>query len=315
MHFTLRQLQALVTVAETGGFTRAADHLHLSPSAVSQLILELEGSLGYKLFERSTRKVVLSPAGLAFVPSALAVLRQVELARTAAADIRDEAAGLVRVAAPLVVASVLLPEVIAAYRRKRPQVTVRLLDGRAEELVEQVASRQVDLAVGPDQPVSEAVERVVLYESPWVVWCRPGHRLARKRALTWADLCQAELVAAGRDHETHLSALMRHVPEPHRVVPVQVVDNVSTALGLAASGLCYTLSPAYVQALALPLGLVMRPIADPLPMRQMCLFRAADRLLSPAASGFAAFAAAALTAGAHPGAETPEAQAEGAAGA
>jgi DNA-binding transcriptional LysR family regulator len=286
LHFTLRQLDAFIAVADTASFTRAARHLHLTPSAVSQLIIELEAALGYKLFERSTRKVVLSPAGCALMPSVQAVARNVALARAAAGDIRDQAAGLVRVAAPLVVASVILPRVIAQYRAKKPKVTVRLVDCPVESLVERVATREVDLAVGPDRPVPAQVERVVLSTSPWVVWCAPTHPFARARALTWSDLNKAELVAAGRDHEIHLSRMMQDFPESARARPSHVVDNISTALGLAAGGLCYTISPAYVQALALPLGLVMRKIERPVVMREMSLFRAADRSLSPAAAGF-----------------------------
>ena len=298
MHFTFRQLQAFITVADTGSFSRAADHLHLSPSAVSQLVMELEAILGFKLFERTTRKVVLSPAGRAFVPSAQAVLRQLALANTSATDIRDQATGLVRVAAPLVVASVLLPRIIADYKGQRPKVAVRVIDCSVDGLVEKVASREADLAVGPDRPVGPEVDRVVLYPSPWVIWCSPKHRFARMRSVTWTDLGKAEMVAAGRDHEIHLSAMMRNVPDSQRVAPQQVVDNISTALGLAACGLCYTISPAYVEALALPLGLVMRPIENPVLVREMSLFRPADRLLSPAASGFAAFAEAKLRAAA-----------------
>jgi DNA-binding transcriptional LysR family regulator len=61
--YTLRQLDAFVTVAEALSFTDAANRLGLTPSAVSQLVVELESSLGFKLFERSTRKVALSAAG------------------------------------------------------------------------------------------------------------------------------------------------------------------------------------------------------------------------------------------------------------
>lgn len=88
--------------------------------------------------------------------------------------------------------------------------------------------------------------------------------------------------------------MMRQLPDRSRAAPVQVVDNISTALGLAAAGLCYTISPAYVQALALPLGLVMRKIDKPVVMREMSLFRAADRTLSPAATGFGEHVIAAL---------------------
>lgn len=295
MHFTLRQIEAFLAIADTGSFTRAAEHLHLSASAVSQLVQELEAAVGYKVFERSTRKVVLSAAGRALVAPAQALSRQLALTRSAALDIRDQAAGVVRIAAPMVVASVMLPRLIAAYRRRRPRVVVRLIDCPVEGLVDRVATREVDLAVGPDRPVGPEVERIALYPSPWVVWCAPGHSFARRKSLSWADLGREPLVAAGRDHELHLAALMRQLPDGAHATPVQVVDNISTALGLAAAGLCYTISPAYVQALALPLGLVMRPIGSPVVQREMSLFRPADRSLSPAATGFGEHVIAALS--------------------
>ena len=286
MHLTFRQVEAFLAVADTGSFTRAAEHLHLSPSAVSQLIAELEGALGYTVLDRNTRKVALSEAGRALMPSVDALSRQFALTKATALDIRNQAAGVVRVAAPLVVASVMLPRLMAEYRELRPKVTVRLVDCPVELLVEKVTSREVDLAVGPDRPVGSEVDRVVLYPSPWVVWCAPRHPFARKKSLTWKDLGSERLVAAGRDHEIHLSAIFRQLPSPLQVMPAQVVDNISSALGLAAAGLCYTISPAYVQAMALPLGLVMREITNPIVQREMSLFRSADRTLSPAASGF-----------------------------
>jgi len=255
-------------------------------SAVSQLVQELETVLGYKVFDRSTRKVALSAAGRALLGTAEALKRQVELTRTAALDIRDQAAGVVRVAAPLVVASVMLPKLIAEYQKRRPKVVVRVVDCPVEALVDRVATREVDLAVGPDRPIGLEVERAALFHSPWVVWCAPHHAFAQRKTLTWADLAKKPLVAAGRDHEIHLSAMMRQLPEDLRATPAQVVDNISTALGLAAAGLCYTISPAYVQALALPLGLVMRKVGAPVVLREMSLFRPADRTLSPAATGF-----------------------------
>lgn len=286
MHFTFRQLEAFITVADTGSFTKAASHLHLTPSAVSQLIIELEAAAGYRVFERSTRKVVLSAAGRAFLPSVDAVARQMKVTRMHALDIRDQAIGVVRVAAPMVVASAMLPQVIASYRRKRAKVVVRLMDCPVEALVDRVASREVDLAVGPDRPVGPEVERIVLSPSPWVVWCSSKHAFARKRTLTWADLCKGDLIAAGRDHEIHLATLMRELPDSQRTAPIQVVDNISTALGLSAAGLCFTISPAYVQALALPLGLTMRKIERPVVMREISLFRPTDRAVAPAAIGF-----------------------------
>ncbi len=120
--YTLRQLDAFVTVAEALSFTDAANRLGLTPSAVSQLVVELESSLGFKLFERSTRKVALSAAGREFFGSAQTVLKHLRQAEVAATDLRNRAAGLVRIAAPMVIASAILPPLIRDYIADRPKI-------------------------------------------------------------------------------------------------------------------------------------------------------------------------------------------------
>jgi DNA-binding transcriptional LysR family regulator len=77
------------------------------------------------------------------------------------------------------------------------------------------------------------------------------------------------------------------VPEESRVKPLDVVDNISTALGAAAQGRVATLAPAYVGVLASKFGLVMRRVLDPETVRRVCLYKSDSRALSPAAQGFA----------------------------
>lgn len=290
-HFTPRQLEAFVTVAEMRSFTATADRLALTPSAVSQLVGELEDALGFKLFERSTRRVAITSAGREFLGSAASVLKHLRMAQSAASDVRNRAAGIVRIAAPLVVASVILPQAIKAYLQQRPKVRIHIRDVPVEKLVDAVASGDADLALGPDRACGDDVARTQLFESPWVLWCAPTHPLARQRSVTWQQLHAHPLVAAGRDHERSVAQMRAEQPEGTRIVPVEVVDNITTALGLAAQGLALTLSPAYVAALAEPLGLVMRRVQSPEVMRQVCLYRPAQRTIPPAAEGFAEFLA------------------------
>jgi DNA-binding transcriptional LysR family regulator len=77
------------------------------------------------------------------------------------------------------------------------------------------------------------------------------------------------------------------LPSEQRVTPVEIVDNISTAMGLAAADVAATLAPDYVGALAKPLGLVRRRILSPEVMRYVCLYSPARRATSPAAEGFA----------------------------
>ncbi|MCX7230073.1 MAG: LysR family transcriptional regulator [Burkholderiales bacterium] len=115
----------------------------------------------------------------------------------------------------------------------------------------------------------------------------PAHPLAARPALVWRDLPGHALVSAGRDHERSVVQMMLTQPEDTRVMPVEIVDNVTTALGAAAQGLAATLAPAYVSAIAASMGLVMRRVCEPETIRKVCLYRRANRPLSPAAEGVA----------------------------
>jgi DNA-binding transcriptional LysR family regulator len=193
----------------------------------------------------------------------------------------------VRIGAPQVLASIAVPAAIKAFQAKRPKVVVRVRDISVDGLVDAVAAGDVDLAVGPDRPTGAEVTRQELFDSPWVLWCAPEHPLARRRTLKWSDLQGQALVAAGRDHERSVAQMRLNAPDDSRVTPVDVVDNTSTALGIAAQGLAATLAPAYVGALARMLGLEMRRVLDPETVRKVCLYRPVSRALSPAAEGFA----------------------------
>ncbi|BCL87879.1 LysR family transcriptional regulator [Ralstonia pseudosolanacearum] len=284
--FTPRQLSAFLTVADVRSFAKAGERMSLSASAISQLVAELEAAVGFRLFDRTTRSVTLSPAGREFLAPARSVLKHIELAQSSADDIRNRAAGIVRVAAPLVVASTILPAAIKAYAKDHPKVVIRIRDAAVDDLINMVVNADVDLAIGPDQGVSEDVASVGLFQSPWVLWCARSHPLAKRREIAWADLRHQPLVAAGRDYERNVSLMRAGADEHERIAPMDVVDNISTALGMAAEGLALTLAPAYVGLLGRPLGLVMRHIVDPEVMRQVCLYHSASRTVSPAAEGF-----------------------------
>ena len=286
--FTPRQLEAFIAVHEENGFGAAAQRLALTPSAVSQLVAELEDAVGLRLFDRHTRKVGLTPAGHDFLSPAAAVLSQLAQAERVAADLRRRAAGHVCVAAPQALAATLLPAAIEDFAGLRPDIQVRVRDTAVDQLTQAVANQDADLAIGPDLPTEDTVAREALFDSPWVLWCAPGHALAQQGPVRWPDLRAHRVVAAGRDHERSVPAMALDRPLAERIVPNEVVDHVTTALGLAARGLAVTLAPAYVGVLAQPLGLVMRRVVDPEATRQVCVYRPARRAGSAAAQAFTA---------------------------
>ncbi len=286
---TIRQCEAFVAVADTLSFVAAGERLGLTSSAVSQLVAELEGIVGFRLFDRSTRRVALSSAGRDFLVSAEAVLRHLQFAETSAADVRNRAAGLVRVGAPLVLAGYALPAAVQAFQKTAPKVAIHIRDVPVELMVGRVASGDLDLAVGPDRPPDTSILRQTIFSSPWVLWCAPAHPLAAKRTLRWEDLRNVALVAAGRDHEVSVAQMRINLPDNSAIIPIEVVDNITTALGIAAEGIAATLSPAYVGVVARPLGLTMRRVTEPETIRHVSLYRPSQRSIPPAAESFGAF--------------------------
>ena len=99
INLTLRQLRAFVAVATLRGFTAAGNQLHLSQSALSGLVKELEDGLGVRLLDRNTREVSLTQAGAEFLPLARRVLTDVHDAVAGMSDIKHQRRGIVRVAA------------------------------------------------------------------------------------------------------------------------------------------------------------------------------------------------------------------------
>jgi DNA-binding transcriptional LysR family regulator len=121
------------------------------------------------------------------------------------------------------------------------------------------------------------------------MWCAPSHPLSARRRVQWQQLRDVPIVATGRDHERAVDQMLADLPVEARIVPADVVDNVTTAFGIASRGLAVTLAPAYVAPLARTFGLVMKRIVEPETIREVCLYRSTERALSPPAAGFADF--------------------------
>lgn len=138
--FTPRQLEVFIAVHEDQGFGAAAQRLALTPAAVSQLVAELEEALGFRLFDRTTRRVALTAAGSDFLPSAAAVISQLSQAERAAADLRRRITGQLPIAVPQMLAATLLPAVIEAAGRLQPDLQAGVRDTPVEHVVQAVAS-------------------------------------------------------------------------------------------------------------------------------------------------------------------------------
>lgn len=296
---SLRQLRAFVAVVEHESFTQGARAMHLTQSALSVLIRELEREVGVVLLDRSTRKVSLTEAGRELLPAIRSILGDLSAALSGIGELRDKRRGVLRIAASPLMACALLPGLIARWQALYPEMQVRLLDTPPELLLARLHSSEAELAIGPDSAVDlqggpeVPITRLTLFrDSHWLV-CPPNHPLAKRECVNWHEVSEWPFIAPTLDFVTRLKEEALLYDEgftlPEAITsPAHAVSFMTTAMGMVASGLGLTICPSYAHALVHAHGLVMVKVGEPEFNRDVCVYRLTRRSLSPGAESFLA---------------------------
>ncbi|VXC76371.1 LysR family transcriptional regulator [Massilia sp. 9I] len=289
MNPTLRQMRAFVALAKTGNFTLAAQAMHVTQSALSGLIKELEQTLGAKVVDRSTRRALLTDIGKELYPLFSQMIDDLDGALANVAEHTSLKKGVVRIAAPQLLSCTLMPEVIAAYRAQHPDIDVRLGDTAVESVIARVLSGEADFGIGPEREPAPPLDARLLFEMPFAVVFPKGHELEQRARVTWKDVARYPLISLqGQFTERLLEdvhASLREVP----VRPANEVTFMTTALAMAAAGLGVTVCMPYAAPLVTLYGLVMRPLEEPVLSRRFFIYTRQGRSPAPAAESFIAF--------------------------
>lgn len=289
MNPTLRQMRAFVALAKTGNFTLAAQAMHVTQSALSGLIKELEQTLGAKVVDRSTRRALLTDIGKELYPLFSQMIEDLDGALANVADHTRLKKGIVRIAAPQLLSCTLMPEAIAAYRARYPDIEVHLGDTGVESVVHRVLSGEADFGIGPEREPAPPLDARLLFEMPFALVFPKGHELEKQARVTWKDVARYPLISLqGQFTERLLDDVHASMHAPS-VKPANEVTFMTTALAMAAAGLGVTVCLPYAAPLATLYGLVMRPLEEPVLTRRFFLYTRPGRSLSPAAESFIAF--------------------------
>ncbi|MEV0537451.1 LysR family transcriptional regulator [Kitasatospora sp. NPDC050463] len=190
----LRQMEVVVAVAEEGGFSAAARRLNVVQSAVSTTVRALERELGAPLFHRTTHRVSLTPAGQAFLPAARATLQAAEQARAAVDLTKGELRGEITIGVMQGLYTG-LAQALAAFRHQHPQVTVRLRQAPADDLLRALRDATTDAAiVALTRPQQRGLTVRVLKEEEMVLITAPSRAMEPERPVTLAEVAALPLV-------------------------------------------------------------------------------------------------------------------------
>ena len=294
MNISIRQLTAFVSVADNGSFTRASEQMHLTQSAVSGLIKELESSLGIVLFDRTTRQLSLSVVGHHLLPQARRILNEMQLFENEASSLTSLAQGQVRLAVSQFAASS-MPAVIAQFAKVYPDISVSLLDCSAENVLEHIQNIEVDLGVGTERGFMESEDDIsadLLYQLPFCVVMPDNHALAQKSEVIWQDLVDTPLITLQGPFIEQVTAELDEEIASHIQQARYKVNFMSTALEMTRQGfgitLCLPYMPEVIDWVSAN-GLQMRPLAQPVKMRRFFIYQRSSRALSPASIAFKQF--------------------------
>ena len=144
MNLTLRQLQAFVLVVQTRQFTLAAHKMHITQSALSTLVKELESSVGLKLLDRHTRRVEPTEIGLRLYEHGRAIQSALIAARESVSMLGQNQQGRVRLSVPSGYGQLVMADLLIAFKREHPGI---VLDVMFENRVEDLLRDEVDIAV------------------------------------------------------------------------------------------------------------------------------------------------------------------------
>lgn len=196
----LTHLKSFVVVAKTGSFTRGAYNLNITQPAVSGHISALEEDLGTKLFNRTGKKIVLTPAGELVMDTANEIFSKLEQLNIQISKLSEFKGGTVNLGASKIIGTFLLPKLAVAFRKKYSDICVNIHIHSAHTIITKVIDNQLDLAITSRvEHIPDAVlGSKVICQDQLVAITTPDSIYAKRPVLTLSDMRRESFILPGR---------------------------------------------------------------------------------------------------------------------
>lgn len=288
MEISTKQLRAFRLVAQHRNFTRAAATLFITPSGLSVLIRELESRVGFRLFDRTTRHVELTPHGRQLLT---VIQRSLEELDTAIADIGRSAKGshqqISLGTTPLVAANI-LPPAMREFRKQRPDVRIQLFDADLPTLVKMVEAGRLDMSLGIFKPMPD-VRREPFFRFSLMVARAAKDDTPPRKTTTWSALDGETLISLSADHP-HQQLIDKHLAQAGVKVRIgSTVNLLDTQLALVEAEEGIAIVPSFGMPACRNRKVVMTQLINPVARFDFHLISNRGRELPPGADEFASF--------------------------
>jgi LysR family transcriptional regulator, regulator for metE and metH len=221
MELEIRHLQLVRAVAQTGTLTRAGLALHLTQSALSHQLRDIESRLGTALFLRVGKRLALTPAGERLLASANEVLATIVKTEDAIRQLSGDSRGVLRITTECYTCYHWLPAVLKQYRRTHPLVDVRIDVTATNAPIDALLEGRLDLAVVSDRVLDRRIVTRALFDDELVVVMAPGHPLAAKAFIEARDFAGETLLSYAPKEE---STVCQRVLLPAGITPASLLQ-------------------------------------------------------------------------------------------
>ncbi|SOZ17176.1 LysR family transcriptional regulator [Cupriavidus taiwanensis] len=281
-NISLRHLRYFAEVANSGSFTTAASRLFVTQSALTSTIQQFEEAVGLKLFDRNTRRVVMTPEAFRFKDEAEKIIKEFDAAIADLEALAQSQKGHIRIAAAPSTIYQFLVKAVMAFRVQYPDVTFSLRDASAQQVEQLVVDGELDFAIASKHKGFAELDYSPLLEDRFGVVCRPDYRLASGHGpLQWNELVEDDYI--GFTPDTGIGTTLRnHAPRwPAIENPQFEISSSTSLLAVLNEGGCFAIVPALTAKVAGFESLAFRELVDPGLSRELCLITRRLRSLSP----------------------------------
>ncbi len=240
---SLKQLEYLTALAETGHFGKAAEHCSVTPSTLSAGIRDLENVLGVPVAERTKRTVLITPVGQAIAERARLLLRDADDIMALVAREREPMTGEIRLGAIPTIGPFILPRVLPAVEAKFPDLRLYLREEQTATLLARLREGELDVALIalPFETKNLAVQP--LFDDPFLFACHANHPLASRKRIKDDDLIDEPLLLLEEGHCLRSHALDACKLQRSSVRVQFEATSLQTLVQMVASGIGVTLLP------------------------------------------------------------------------
>ncbi len=283
-------LALFVRAGELRSLTKAAEASHIGLAAASRRIALLEHRFRTPLLERSSRGVELTPAGMALLPRAKALLVEINQMQAEMRDHADGRKGALRILANTSVMTETLPDDIAGFGRDNPDIRLLLEERWSTEIVRGINGAEADVGIIVEGANTDGLETIVYGTDRLAVVMPADHPLARRPQMRFVDVLDDDLIALESS-----SAMMRLLTEQaviaERTLHLRAeVRSFEAVCRMVQAGLGLGLLPYQAASvLGKGLGLSVRPLIEDWAERRMILCVKKDRMANPSVAKLLAY--------------------------